>query len=202
MKKRNIAKFIWITAIFLELIVILIMIIDYKIHYQYLIKNKLYFYECTGALCVTEVEDNDHLLYSTYDCNYETCPTYKKELDDTYALLEENSNNLLYNYRTGEIISKEYDDYQFINNQNVIVTRNNKKGIINLENKLLVETIYDELGYDQNGYLSGYNLNLIIAKKNDNYGIISYKTGEVIEPITETSENIDKLLAIINEKEN
>lgn len=201
LKKQNIARKVWIISIFLELIIILVMIIDYKVHYQYLSKNKLYFYECSGILCVTEVENNAHLLYSTYDCSYDTCPTYKKELDDTYVLLEENNNCLLYNYRTGEMISKDYDDYQFLNNQNIIVTRNQKQGIINLNNQLLVETIYEELGYEQNDYLAGYNLNFIIAKQNDKYGIISYKTGEVIEPITESVENIDRLLAIINESE-
>lgn len=201
LKKQNIARKVWIISIFLELIVILVMIINYKVHYQYLSKNKLYFYECSGTLCVTEVENNDHLLYSIYDCNYDTCPTYKKELGDTYVLLEENNNCLLYNYRIGEMISKDYDDYQFLNNQNIIVTRNHKEGIINLNNQLLVETIYEKLGYEQNGHLIGYNLNLIIAKQNDKYGIISYKTGEVIEPITETVENIDRLLTIINQSE-
>lgn len=202
LKKRNIAKKIWIISIFLELIVILVMVVDYKVNYQHLSKNKLYFYECIGNLCVSEVESNEHLLYSSYDCEYEMCPTYKKELDDSHVILDENNNSILYNYRDGQIISNSYDDYQFINNQNIIVTRNNKQGIINIDNQLIIETVYDQLGFEQNGYLAGYNLNLIIAKKGDKYGIISYKTGEIVEPISEPVENIDKLLTIINKNTN
>lgn len=202
LKKRNIARKIWIISVFLELVVILVMVIDYKVNYQHLTKNKLYFYECSGNLCVSEVEKNDNLLYSSYDCRYEECPTYKKELNDTHVLLEENNDCILYNYRDNKIISKDYDDYYFLNNQNIIVTKNNKQGIINIDNQLMVETVYEQLGYKQEEYITGYNLNLIIAKKDDKYGIISYKTGKIIESIIEPVENINKLLTIINETEN
>lgn len=175
------------------------MIVDYKVHYQYLSKNKLYFYDCTGNLCVAEVEDNSHLLYSSYDCEYGACPIYKKELDDTYVLLEENNSVLLYNYRTGKIISKDYDDYQFLNNEIIIVTRNDYQGLINLNNELIIETIYEQLGYEQNGYLVGYNLNFIIAQKDGKYGIISFKTGEVIEPFDYSEEQINELLGRLKE---
>lgn len=201
-KKNKIAKKIWITSIFLELIVILIMIIDYKINYQYLTKNKLYFYECIDDLCVTEIENKEHITYSIYNCEYEECPIYIKKLDDNHVLLRENNNHILYRYRTGEIISKDYDYYQILNSKYIIVTKNNKKGIINYENDLIIETIYEEIGYMQNGYLTGYNLNQIIVKQNEKYGIISYKNGEIIKNITEPIENIDKLLKIINEGDN
>lgn len=194
MKKNKNAKKIWIVAIFLELIIILVMIIDYKIHYQYLTQNKLYFYECDGNLCVTEVEDNDHLLYSTYDCNYEICPTYKKEIGDTHILLEEKNTNILYNYRTKKIVSKDYDDYHFLNNQYIIVIKDNKQGIINIENQITINPIYDELGYKEDTYLSGYNLNYIIAKKASKYGIVSFKTGEIIEPLEYSEDKINELL--------
>ena len=199
MKRKIIAKKIWITAIFLGLIVTLIAVIDYKVHYQYLTKNKLYFYECTGILCVTEVKDDSKLLYSSFDCKYDECPVYKSELDDTHVLLEEENELLLYNYRTGVTISKDYDDYKILNNKSIIVVRNKKQGIINFQNELLVETIYDQLGHEQNEYLTGHNINSIIAKKDDKYGIISLKTGEIIEPFNYEEDEINQLLDKIKE---
>lgn len=200
MKKRNIAKIIWISSIFLELIVILIMVMDYKIHYQYLKINKLYFYECMGTLCVTEVKDNDHLLYSSYNCGYEECPTYRKELNDTYVILTEKKATILYNYRTGATISRDYEDYQLINNNYFIITKNNTQGIIDNQNHIIVSPSYDQLGLRDNDYLSGYNLNSIIAKKENKYGIISFKTGNVIEPINYEKEDIDTLLNILKKE--
>lgn len=197
MKKRNIARIIWISSIFLELIVILIMIVDYKVHYQYLTVNKLYFYECTGNLCVTEVKDTEHLLYSTYECGYNECPTYKKELDDTYVLLTEKEDCLLYNYRTGDLISRDYDDYQFINNNYLIVTKNGLQGIINVNNQLIISPTYEQIGYYQDAYLIGYNINSIIAKQNNKYGIISFKTGKTIEPFKYEEADINNLLEML-----
>lgn len=199
MKKINIAKKTWVISIFLILITILIAVIDYKVHYQYLSKTKLYFYECSGNLCITEVEDDSKLLYSAYECEYEKCPIYKKELDDTYVLLENKNELLLYNYRTSKIISKDYDDYKFLDSKNIIVTRNQKQGMIDTENKLLIETNYDQLGYEQNGYITGYNLNHIIAKKDNKFGIISLKTGEITEPFNYEETNIEELLKIIKD---
>ena len=48
---------------------------NYKINYEYLIHNHLYFYECEdNNLCVSEVKDNNKLIFSIIDCGYETCP--------------------------------------------------------------------------------------------------------------------------------
>ena len=197
MKKRNIARMVWISAIFLELIVILIMVMDYKIHYQYLTQNKLYFYDCSGTLCVTEVKDSDHLLYSYYDCGYEECPIYKKELGDSYVLLEDDSLNFLFDYRTGKMISQGYDDYQFINQDYIIVTKDNLQGIITLDNQIIVAPSYDQIGYVQGDYLAGYNFQSILAKKGEQYGIISFKSGKIIEPFQYEEEQMDELLAIL-----
>lgn len=198
MKKINIPKIVWILSIFLILIIILIAVMDYKINYEYKIKNKLYFYECDGNLCVTEVEDEEKLLYSKYECGYLECPVFKSQMDDNYVILEENNNSILFNYRKNKIISREYDDYKFLNNNYIIVTKNNYQGIIDIDNNLTVLTSYDSLGYMKEEYLIGYNLNNIIAKKNNLYGIISIKDGTIIEEIKYKEEEIDTLLNIIN----
>lgn len=198
MKKINIPKIVWILSIFLILIIILIAVMDYKINYEYKIKNKLYFYECDGNLCVTEVEDEEKLLYSKYECGYLECPVFKSQMDDNYVILEENDNSILFNYRQNKVISKNYNDYKFLNNNYIIVTKDNYQGIIDIDNNLTVMVSYDSLGYMKEEYLMGYNLNNIIAKKNNLYGIISIKNGTIIEEIKYKEEEIDTLLNIIN----
>lgn len=200
MKKINLAKITWISCLFLELIVILIMVIDYKIHYQYLTINKIYFYDCNGSLCVTEVEDNSKLLYSFYDCNREECPVYTKEIEDTYVILNNQDTNILFDYRNGKIISKDYDEYQFLNNNYFIVTKNEYQGIINLNSEVTVPLSYEQLGIIKDDYLTGYNLNNIIAKKDDKYGIISLKNGTTMEEFKYEEIEIDTLLKILNDE--
>ena len=198
MKKINIPKVIWVLSIFLILIIILIAVMDYKINYEYKVKNKLYFYECDGNLCVTEVEDEEKLLYSKYECDYEECPVFKSQIDDNYVILEEINNSILFDFRNNNLISREYDDYNFLNNNYIIVTKNNYQGIIDIDNNLTVLTIYDSLGYMKEEYLMGYNFNNIIAQRNNLYGIISIKDGTIIEEIKYKEEEIDTLLNIIN----
>jgi len=201
MKKINIPRTIWITALFLVLIVILIAVMDYKIHYQYKIKNKIYFYECSGNLCVTEVKSDDYLLYSEYECGYEDCPIFKSTLEDTYAILSNKDNNILFNYRNGNIISAEYENYQQLNNNYLIVTKAGYQGIINLKNEIIIPLNYQQLGYIKDGYLTGYGINYIIAKKDNKYGIISIKDGTIIEDFSHEETNIENLLTILNDKE-
>lgn len=201
MKKINIARITWILSLFLGLIVILITVMDYKINFQYQSNNKIYFYECNGALCVTEVEDSNHLLYSKYECYQKECPTLKSELNDTYVILDSSNSNILFNYRTGKIISENYEDYLFLNNDYLLVTQNQKQGIIDINNKITVPLQYEQLGYKQNEYLIGYNLNYIIAKKQKKYGIISIKDGTIIEEFIHKETELENLLTILNDEE-
>ena len=201
MKKNNIAKIIWVLSLFLFLTIILIAVMDYKINFQYKTKNKIYFYECEGNLCVTEVENSDHLLYSKYECGYEECPVFSSTIDNTYALLATQNNKILFNYRNGKIISEDYEDYNLINNKYFIVSSKNKQGIIDQNNKLLIPTNYDELGYEKDNYLLGCTINYIIAQKQENYGIISIKTGNIIEEFTYKESDIETLLKILSDKE-
>ena len=201
MKKVNVPRIVWVVCLFLLLITILIMVMDYKINFQYLVSNKLYFYECSGDLCVTEVEDDSLLLYSKYKCGEEDCPIYKSNINDKYALLEDGKLSILYDYRDGKVISREYDSYEFINDNYIIVSNSKLKGIINKDNKVTVPVTYDEIGYKSGEYLTGYNLNLILVKKNDKYGVVSFKDGNVIEEVTKTEEQINELLDIIKNEE-
>ena len=196
-KKKNIPRFIWVFCLFFILILILILVMNYKINYQYLEKNYLYFYECSGDLCVTSIKDNQKLLFSSYDCGYEECPEYKKVVSEDYALLSDHDENILYQYKDNRIVSRDYDDYEFIDSNFIIVKKNGVYGIINLNNKEIVKPTYDELGIHNSGYLTGYGVNSIIAKKNQRYGLISYKNGKMIEEFQYTDENLDDLVALI-----
>lgn len=199
MKKKNWARIIWVFALFVLLIVILVMVMNYKIYYQYALKNKLYFYECNDTVCVMEVESDEYLMYSKYDCGDDVCPVYKKNIDDNYLLLTKNDKAILYDYRKGKVISQDYEDYFFINQNYIIVTLSGKQGVINLKNKVTIPLKYNKVGYFQNDYLSGYNLEYIIVQNNDKYGIISYKDGTILEKVEFDEKDIDSLLDKLKE---
>jgi len=199
MKKINIPKIIWVSSIFIILIIILVSIINYKINYQYLSYEYLYFYECDNNLCVSQTNDYSKLTYSKYECGYESCPKFIKSLEDRFVVLVSDNKYILYDYRNSKTISENYQDYELINNNYIIVTQKNKKGIINRNNQLIVSTIYDEIGIKED-YLKGYNLNNIIVKKDNLYGIISYKNNSIIEEIKYKEEEINTLLDIIKKQ--
>ena len=201
LKKINIPRITWVTSLFLILITILFLVAKYKIDYEYLSENYLYFYECDGVLCVSNAKDNSTLIYSKYECGFNSCPSYVKNINEDYVILNKDNEYILYNFRTSKVVSDKYEDYEFINNNYIIVTNKKKKGIITLKNNIITDTIYDDIGYRKNDYLEGYNLNNIIVKNSDLYGIISYKDGSVIEEIKYTEENIDTLLNLIKEQE-
>ena len=95
-KKINIARVVWVSGVFILLIVILLLVMDYKINYQYLPHNYLYFYECEEELCVTNVNDKEKLLFSAYDCEYEECPEYKRKISEEHVILEKEETHTLY----------------------------------------------------------------------------------------------------------
>ena len=196
-RKVNIARIVWVVCLFLLLIVILLMVMDYKINYEYLSKYYLYFYECDEEVCVTQIKDNDKKLLSELDCGYQRCPDFRKTISDEYALLESNTNNILYNYKKSRIISDAYDDYEIIDSKYIIVKKDDVYGIIDINNKEIVKPTYDEIGIRVNNYLSGYNAIAIIAKKNDKYGLISYKDGKLIEEFKYTGETLEELQNIL-----
>lgn len=199
-KKINFLRFIWVSCLFLTLIVILLMVMDYKINYEYLEKSsgKVYFYECGDEVCTTEVKDDSKKLYSTYDCWYNTCPIYKGVINDDYALLKEDTSFVLYNYKTGDTITSGYDSYTFINKEYIIVTKDAQDGIIDINDNVIVKPEYDQIGYFDGDYLKGYSTDKIIASKNDKYGIISFKDGRVVEEFKHSEAEVSSLLALIN----
>ena len=204
MRKHNFGRILWVTSLFLLLIEILLMVMDYKIKYQYLTKNELFFYECEGNLCVSETQEKKNLIYSKYDCKDKECPFYKRSIDNNYVILEYNNSNktLLFNYRTGKMISNSYEDYTVLDQEHFIVTLKSKQGIIDNTGKIIVPIIYDQVGILNNNLLQGYNFQNIIIKKDNQYGILSYKTGTIIEKTEYKEDNLNLLLEKLKEEPN
>ena len=192
-KKINFPKIIWITSIFALLIVILIMVMDYKINYEYSNSgnNKIYFYNCEGEICTSSKKLNKE-LYSEYIC-YTACPQYKGTINEDYALLKNENGYILYNYKEGLKIAEDYNEYKFLNDQYIIVTKNNKEGVIDSNHNITLEVKYTQIGYYKNSKLTGYNTKDVIVKSDNVYGILNYKTGEVVEEIKYKENEVDKL---------
>lgn len=192
--KINIFKLIWVSSIFLLLIAILIMVMDYKINYQgiKLETDYVYFYNCDGEICTSQIKDTSKELYSTFDCENQSCPVYKGIINEDYAILEESAGQVLYNYKTGVKITAGYDSYVFITNKYIITNKGEKYGIITDEDDIIVDTIYDQIGIQEENNLIGYNTECIVAKRDNKYGLISYKDGSIKEEFK--YDNTEKLL--------
>ncbi len=204
MKRHNFGRILWVTSLFLLLIEILLMVMDYKINYQYLTKNELYFYECEGNLCVSEAQEKKNLVYSKYNCGKKECPFYKRSIDNSYVILEYNNSNktLLFNYRTGKMVSNSYEDYTIINQNRFIVTLNKKQGIIDGTGKIIVPIIYNQIGIMNDNLLQGFNFQNIIVKKDEQYGILSYETGTIIEKVEYHESDLNLLLERLKKEPN
>lgn len=196
-KNINFARVVWVSCLFLLLIVVLIMVMDYKINYEYNVSDRIYFYQCDNSVCTMDVMDNSKELYSIYECNFNKCPVYKRIINDDYALLEDSLGYILYNYKTGIKISEGYDDYVFINNDYIIVIDDEMYGVIDKDNNIVVNLEYDLIGYYQGEYLMGYNTSNIIARKGDTYGILNYKNGALVEVFEYTENEVETLLELI-----
>ena len=196
----NIYMIIWVTGLFLLLIIILLMVMDYKINYQYLTKNYIYFYDCDGSVCTARVKDgiSQDKLYSVYSCEYDNCPTIKKVVNENYVILSKDNKNILYNFMEQKVISDSYEDYQVLSDKYIIVIQNNYKGMIDNDNNIIISTLYDDIGYYKDGVLIGYNLKNIIVKKNNLYGIVSMEDGKIVEKVEYKEEEVEELLNIIN----
>ncbi len=195
LKKINIPHTIWIISIFALLITILIMVMDYKINYEYnndVNKRIIYFYDCNGEVCTSETKNNNKKAYSEYIC-YTKCPKFKKIIEEDYALLQNNEGYILYNYKEGKKIAEGYEEYKFINTNYIIVKKNKLEGVIDAENNITVPINYTQVGYYKNKILTGYNTAEIIIRSDKSYGIINYKTGEIVEELKYTEEDLNTL---------
>lgn len=150
MQKRFNLSYIWVTGIFIILLIILLLVVEYKVKYEDNTFYKyLYFYKCENSFCTTDNIDkiSDHsTLLSVYKYDYhDNIPTYEYVIGN-YIIINDNNDYLYYDYVTGEILNN-YGTYKIINDKYIIVTNNNKYGIIDIDNNISLELIYDYIDY-------------------------------------------------------
>ena len=134
--KNNIWKIIWISGVYIVLILILILIIVYKVKWESKDFNTyLYFYNCSEKLCTNTTKPKKY--YSKIKCEERICP-FIVEQKDYILIMNDTKKMYLYNYKTDSIISNQYEEYYFINN-NLIGAKNsyNEHGIINEQNEIV-----------------------------------------------------------------
>ena len=161
-KKNKIWQIIWIVGIYLILIVILFLVVQYKIKFEDRDFSKyLYFYECSNNLCTTNIKQEKYI--NKIKCEKETCP-YIKEIRDKVVILKFDSTEKIYNYETNKIINDNYKEYNFIDDEYLICkNENNRYGIINIQEGLINEPEFDKI--------LSYNEGYIAYKKDNKYAI-------------------------------
>jgi len=176
-------KVIWVSGIFIILIIILYLVVTYKVKYEEVdMNNYLYFYNCSNDLCTTSTKIDDY--YGKYLCE-EDCPYVKEIVNENNVILKKiNNQEMLYNYQENKIISDDYEQYSSLYIKDslygYIVSKEGKVGIIDLNNKEIVKLEYDQIGtYDEEGNILIYNDEFVKVKKDDKWGAISIKDGSI-----------------------
>lgn len=223
MKKKNIYRIVWVSGIYIFLILVLFLVIIYKVKWEGKDLNKyLYFYDCSGSLCTSELKPRKY--YSKYLCN-KICPRINNILDNDIVILEGIYDGAIFNYKDGNIINNNYSNYLLINNNILIVSDGSKKGLIDLSGNIILNTIYDDISeyfddyvsvkkdslwgienihsdksiecmYDELKYI---NSNILLVKKDNVYYFINYDNNKISDNIYNYLFYIDGyILSIIN----
>ena len=191
-KKEKLYKIIWITGLYVILIIILWLVIEYKVKWESADLNRyVRFYNCSGSLCTTE--ENITKYYSKLVCS-NNCPRIIEIINDKIAILAINNKELLYNYIDGNIINEEYSEYMKISDELFIVTKDNKKGIINIDGNTILSSIYDDI--------KEYKDNVLTVNTLNKWGIVNLEDGSKIEPFYNSINiiNSKKFIVELNDK--
>ena len=181
----KILKMIWISGIYIILLLILYLVVAYKVEWEHKDLNMyLYIYDCNHDLCSsTIVQDN---YYNKMLCENDSCP-YITNIINNNLILNNGTKSWIYNYIDGNIVNDKYVNYKYIGNENFIVTDDTgNQGVIDLNGNILVQTKYSYIDNYINGFVS--------YKKNNLYGIDSldetYKVDANYEDIVLINEKI------------
>ena len=180
MKSSKIFKIIWVSGIYLILLVLLYLIIEYKVKWEHKDLNTyLYLYDCGDDLCSSTTIQEEY--YSKILCEDNICPYIIQIVDDN-LILKRNDRLWLYNYKTDKITNDKYVYYRYIDNNMFVVGDNTGNyGIIDKDNSLILDIKYKYIDNYENGYISYIENNLYgILKKDDNSFKINPKYNDVI----------------------
>lgn len=187
MKSSNLWRIIWIVGIYLLLGVILYLVILYKVQWEHKDLNSyLYLYDCERDLCTSTTPQNNY--YSKILCEDDDCP-YIVDVIDNNIILKKDNVSWIYNYYSNQIINDNYAEYRYIGNDMYVVSnQENKYGVINISNEILVPLEYY--------YIDDYKNDFISYIKDNLYGIVSTDGVFDILPIYEDVVLInDKIFA-------
>lgn len=185
MKSSKILKIIWVSGIYVILILILYLIITYKVKWEDKDLNTyLYFYKCSNQLCTTTTSQNDY--YNKILCKNNICP-YIDSINKDNVVLSKEEKSWIYNYTTNKIINNKYIKYKYLDDKTYIVTDENENyGIIDIDGNVLVNLKYNYIKEYKNGY--------IVYMKDNLYGIenptIEYNLKPTFEDIVLINDKI------------
>ena len=170
MKKNNIWRFMWVSGIFVLLIIIYKLVITYKVEWETRDFNTyLYFYNCGEKICSSTTKPK--ISYKKIVCDNNECPYITDYLDDVLILSKDNV-SWLYDYKTGEVFHNEYQNYSILSDNLYVVTNNDmQQGILDNNGNVLVQNKYKEIMY--------FGYGMVVHRDNELCGI-DYATGEKI----------------------
>lgn len=192
-KFNNIWKIIWIVGIYSVLILIFLLVINYKVEWETKDLNRyMYFYDCSNNVCTSDIEQNNY--YGKMLCKDDICP-YIIEQNNEKLILNDNNKIMLYDYKQDKIINEMYSDYYFINDNLIAVKNNeNKYGLIDLNGDIVSELNYSKIIDYKNGYL--------IYNDEEKYNLKNIITNQDIINGYDYMEFINEKYLIVKEKQN
>lgn len=187
MKNNNLWRIIWIVGIYALLVSILYLVIVYKVKWENKDLNKyLYFYNCSNSLCSTS-DKLQGSYYSKILCDNDVCP-YIENINNNLLILKNNDKSFIYDYLDEKIISNNYLQYKYLNdNYYIIVDEFGKQGIMDISGVVVVNPEYTSIG--------DYNEKYLVYLDNDSnlYKIKDMTTGN------DLSVSYEKII-LINDK--
>ena len=164
-KSDKIWKIIWMSGIYILLLVILYLVILYKVKWEYKDLNTyLYFYDCGHKLCTSNNTISNY--YSKILCKNDNCPYIEHIIDNNLILRNTDNKSWIYNYIDGLTVNNIYNNYRYIGHDMYVVSDESLKyGIINSKGESLVDIKYK--------YIDEYKDGIISYIDNNLYGITS-----------------------------
>lgn len=183
------------------IVLLILVLVTYLAFYNYRKENKkdislkdsstatIYIYKDNSILKVDHYDksiNNDEVV-GKYDCKNNDCDIYENKLinpiyDSKYIIIKENNEIFIYNYIEKTKVSNNYSNIINRKDNYLLVEKNNKYGLIDIEGDQYIDTIYDEIDVEV------YN-NLTKVKLDNLYGIYNIKENK--EVITTKYEKIN-----------
>lgn len=175
MKKNNLWHLVWIGCVYIILLFILYLVIQYKVKWEDKdLSPYLYFYKCSNDLCTTANKINNY--YSRVKCNKKNCP-YIKEKYNNYVILANDEKEYVFDYINNKVINDYYIKYSFINGQILAKNSDNLYGVIDYDNNIIAEFKYNKI--------TDYKDNYLAYSENSKIGIVNKEKEIDIKPTYE-----------------